>query len=226
MISARLNTKTFMKDMKNILNYSYGFLEGAEKGKPEMLTKMGVTIKELALQYIDTMARVEPQKLQHVYEWYQAGSSSARLFEISCTVSSAGMTFFSTMSQSKTIASGAKEPFYNKAKIMESGNPITIKPKRAKNLVFETESGTVFTKNPVTIHHPGGQDAQGGLEDTLRTFFMQYLTQSILTSSGLLRHLSIPKEYSKYLKSGKLNGRTAGISAGHKWVVNVGGIIE
>ena len=226
MISAKLDTKMFMKDMNNILNYSEGFLEGAKRGKPEMLTKMGYQIKEILLEYIDTMARVDPAKLSHVYEWYQSGSSAARLFDIECTVSSAGITFFSTMTQSKSIANGASEPFYNKAKIMESGAPITIKPKKAKYLAFETESGTVFTKKPVTVSKPGGPDAEGGLDDTIRTFFMDYMTQAILTSSGLLRHLATPKEYSKYFKSGKLNGRAAGISAGHKWVVNVGGIIE
>ena len=81
MINAKINTKSFIKDMQNILNYSNGFLEGAQKGKEEMLLKMGLEIKQIVLEYVDTMARVDPSKLQHVYEWAQAGNGSARLFD-------------------------------------------------------------------------------------------------------------------------------------------------
>jgi hypothetical protein len=100
MISIKLNDKDLMRDLNNIIDYSFGFLEGIEKGKKIFLDSLGRDITELVKEYIDSSARVNPSRLHHVYEWYQTGSPDARLFDINYTVSNLGLSFKSTFSQS------------------------------------------------------------------------------------------------------------------------------
>ena len=82
MISLRFNTAAFNKEMKNIMDYSFGFLEGLEYGKAEMYRNLGPEITEIVYGYIDSNARVSPQTLHHIYEWYQIGSPESRLYDI------------------------------------------------------------------------------------------------------------------------------------------------
>ena len=65
----KIDSKKFMKDMTNILNYSEGFLEGVHSGKKEFLNLFGQQIRETLLDFIDVNARVSPETLHHVYEW-------------------------------------------------------------------------------------------------------------------------------------------------------------
>ena len=118
-----LNDAAFKKDMKNIMNYSLGFLEGIQAGKTKFLNNVGVMTKELLEEYIDSNARVNPEALHHIYEWYKVGSPDARLYDINYTVSNLGLSFVSTLKQSTSIKDGSSVPFYNKAKIMEEGTP-------------------------------------------------------------------------------------------------------
>jgi hypothetical protein len=106
-----------------------------------------------------------------VYEWYRTGNPDARLFEISYTVSNLGLSFRSNFTQSTSIAKGSNEPFFDKAKVMESGASVIIKPKSAEFLRFEKGGDTVFTPNPVAVPSPGGSSTTGGFERTLITFF-------------------------------------------------------
>jgi len=133
-INIKLNDKLFMSEMENIINYSVGFLDGVKKGKNVFLNKLGAEVVDLLKQYVDSNARVSPSTMHHVYEWYEAGSPNARLFDITYTVSNLGLSFKSTFSQSRSIQNGSREPFYNKANIMETGMSVTIAPRNAKVL--------------------------------------------------------------------------------------------
>jgi hypothetical protein len=122
------NDRMFKKDMKNLINYSMGYLDGIQKGKKEFLDNLGkVTIEALG-QYIDVNARMNTQALHHVYEWYRTGSPQARLFNLNYTVSNLGLSVNSNFKQSNSIARDSSEPFYSKARIMENGIPVTINP--------------------------------------------------------------------------------------------------
>jgi hypothetical protein len=123
-----MNDAAFKKDMKNIMNYSIGFLEGVQAGKVKFLNNLGVMTKEILEQYIDSNARVNPEALHHIYEWSKVGSPDARLYNINYTISNLGLSFVSTFKQSTSIKDGSLVPFYNKAKIMEEGTPVTIRP--------------------------------------------------------------------------------------------------
>jgi len=224
-MKSNYDTKQFMKDMDNIINYSIGFLDGVKLGKREMLSNIGRGTVESMKQFIDSMARVDNDMLHHVYEWNQVGSPSARLFDIQYTVSNLGLSIKSTFSQSTTVQSGSKIPFYDKARIMENGIPVTIRPVRAEVLSFNDDGEQVFTKKPVTVMNPGGQSTTNGFEQAFDNFMNQYFTQSFLNSSGIIEYLQNPVAYKNNLASGKRLGKTKGYSTGYRWIANTGALL-
>jgi hypothetical protein len=214
------NTKQFELQMNNIVKYSMGFLDGVEKGKTVFLKNLGAgTIQALAA-YVDVSAKGNPRALHHIYEWYQTGSPSARLFDLDYTVSNLGLSITSTFKQSRTIKEDSNEPFYNKASIMERGIPITITPKRSSVLVFEEGGNTIFTKNPVTVRNPGGDEVQGSFEKTVDEFILRYFKQSFLRASGIYDYIKKPVLYKKNIKAGSKLGKSKGIDTGFRWIAN------
>lgn len=222
MIGVRFDTKAFSKDLKNAMDYSIGFLEGAKIGKTLFLKGLGDNLSEVLKQYIDSNARANPEMLHHVYEWHKTGGPEARLFDIVYTVSNLGLSFKSTFSQSKSIQNGATEPFYNKAYIMENGIPVTIKPKKSNVLVFESNGETVVTPNPVTVSDPGGSSVEGGFEKIFDSFFTKYFTQAFFVSSGVKLKLENPSIFKKNFAGAKTGGRAKGIQTGQRWIINAG----
>jgi len=216
----RTNTARFSKEMNNIVDYAIGFLDGAQKGKTVFLKNLGVGTIEAMAKYVDVSARGNPAALQHVYEWYQIGSPSSRLFNITYTVSNLGLSINSKFTQSRGIKKESNVPFYNKAKIMEEGIPVVIKPVRSPVLVFDENGQTVFTKNPVTVRNPGGSQAQGSFEKTMDEFILRYFKQSFLRASGIYDYIKRPIIFKKQIKAGAKMGRSKGIDTGFKWIAN------
>ena len=216
------DNKMFKKDMKNIIDYSIGFLDGVKKGKTDFLKIIGLETVELMKEYIDSSARVNPGILHHVYEWDQTGSPNARLFDINYTVSGLGLSFKSTFSQSRSIKSGSRVPFYDKARIMEAGIPVVIRPRQAQVLAFNDNGEEVFTQGPVKISNPGGDNVQGGFEKTFDEFFNRFFTQAFLRVSGVAKYLENPVAYKKNLPTGKRAGRSKGVETGYRWIANAG----
>ena len=221
-VSTKFNLKQFDKIMNNIVEYSYGFLDGTKKGKDQFLKNLGRGTIEALKQYIDVQAKMSPGALHHVYEWHETGSPEARLYNIDYVITGTGLSFNSTFSQSRSIKNGSTVPFYDKARIMENGIPVTIKPVVAKVLSFEDSGEQVFTPNPVRVENPGGDDVQGAYERTFDSFFRNYFKQSFLRASGILEYLSNPVAYKKYLAVGSRSGRSKGRDVGYKWIANVG----
>ena len=219
---AVFNSNQFKKEMNNIVDYSIGFLEGVQRGKTVFLKTVGMETVELMKEFIDSNARVNPSMLHHIYEWNQTGSPSARLYDISYTTSNIGLSFRSSFSQSTSIKNGSRTPFYDKARIMEEGIPVTIRPRTAQVLAFEENGETVFTQGPVEILNPGGTEVQGGFEKTFDMFFNRYFSQAFLRVSGIAQYLENPQVYKKNLQAGKKVGKTKGISTGYRWIANAG----
>lgn len=217
-----MNDAAFKKDMKNIMNYSLGFLEGVQAGKTKFLNNVGTLTKELLEEYIDSNARVNPEALHHIYEWYKVGSPDARLYDINYTISNLGLSFVSTLKQSTSIKDGSSVPFYNKAKIMEEGTPVTIRPKKSNVLVFEDGGETVFTKGEVVVQSPGGRATTGSFQKVVDTFFNRYFTQAFLRTSGLAAYLGNADVYRKNLAGGKSSGKVKGYQVGYRWIANAG----
>jgi hypothetical protein len=209
---------SFNKDMNNLVQYSVGFLDGAQRGKRMFKREIGKSAVEMAKQFIDSNARVDPEALQHVYEWYSSGNPSARLYDIDYVVTGAGVSVSSTFRQSEAIQNGSNVPFYDKARIMEYGIPVRITPKRSTVLAFEQDGETVFTKGPVDVSNPGGVDAQGSFERVFNIFMDQYFSQVFLDATGLRAYLSRPKAFHDNIRGGMAGGKTVGLSAGYSWI--------
>jgi hypothetical protein len=221
MLSLVIDSKQFQKEIDNIMKYSTGFIEGVHKGKSALYVALAPKIAEMASQFIDVNARMSPELLHHIYEWEKVGSPQSRLFNIDYKITGIGITFSSSLKQSESIKNGSNVPFYNKAKIMEEGIGVTIKPKRASALRFEIDGQEVYTSREVTVDNPGGQ-TQGQFENVLNNFFGVYFRQSFLNSSGLLQYFKSPQVYSKNLGSAKRGGRSLGLKTGYQWVANAG----
>lgn len=220
MYRVSVNNKQFTRDMDNMVEYTLGFLSGVNQGYPAFLQQLGAITIEALKEYVDSNARVSPQLLHHVYEWDQAGSPGARLFDVSYQVVGSGLSFGSTFSQSRSIKNGSRVPFYDKATIMEAGVPVTIVPKK-KVLAFEVDGETVFTSKPVVVDNPGGQ-VQGEYERVFRTFFNRYFTQAFLQSTGISTYLSNPVDFDKNFSAGKRRGRSLGVRVGQNWITKAG----
>jgi hypothetical protein len=216
------NSNQFKKDMNNIVNYSVGFLEGVQRGKNVFLKTLGMETVEVMKEFIDSNARVNPQMLHHIYEWNLTGSPEARLYDISYTVSNLGLSFKSSFSQSRSIKDGSRTPFYDKARIMENGIPVTIRPRVAQVLAFDDNGETVFTRGPVEVLNPGGTEVEGGFEKTFDMFFNKYFSQAFLRTSGVAKYLENPQVYKKNMPEGKRIGKSKGLSTGYRWIANAG----
>lgn len=216
---ATIDATKFTNDMNNLVAYATGFIDGVQKGKPTMLRKLGIEIKELLEQYIDANARMNPEALHHVYEWYQTGDSSGRLFNIDYIVNVKGLYFTSSFTQSRSVKNESNVPFASKAIVMEQSTPVTISPRNSSVLAFEDNGETVFTRKSVTVSNPGG-DSAGQFEATFKEFFLKYMSQSFLDVTGLARHLSTPTTFSRNLAAGVAGGRSVGLRVGYNWITS------
>jgi hypothetical protein len=223
MLSVVIDSRQFQKEINNIMQYSAGFLEGVERGKSALYIGLAPKIAEMASQFIDVNARMSPELLHHIYEWEKVGSPEARLFDIDYKITGIGITFTSLLKQSSSIKNGSNVPFYNKAKIMEEGVAVTIRPKKASVLRFEVDGQEVYTSREVRVDNPGGQTT-GQFNNVINNFFGVYFRQSFLNSSGLLQYFKSPQVYKKNLGSAKRGGRSLGLKTGYQWVANAGRI--
>ena len=218
-MKVNLDSRAMQKTLQNIVDYSFGFIEGAESGKKVMLDNIGRGTIDALGQYIDVMAKANQYAMHHVYEWFHTGSPAARLFDIDYTVSNLGLSVKSSFSQSTTVGQDSTQPFYNKARIMEKGIPVTIRPKK-KVLVFEEGGQTIFVSKPITVTNPGGTQVQGYYERVFDSFFKSYFTQAFLKSSGLFDYISKPILYKKNIFAGSKGGRQVGKKVGYTWIAN------
>lgn len=218
MITVNFNTVELFKDFENITGFASGFLDGAQKGKKELIEQIGRSTKEILEDFIDSNARMNPDLLHHVYEWYLTGSPQARLFDISYSSSAGGLSVNATFSQSRSLKSGSDKPFYNKAIVMEKGISLTITPKNSKVLAFEENGEQVFTKGPVVVQNPGGPQVAGSFERVFRQFFNSYYSQSFLRISGIENRIGNTTAFVNGIRKSKSLGRLQGESVGYRWI--------
>lgn len=211
--------------MLNVIGYSEGFADGSKSGVSDLLQAFGDHAVEAANEYIDSNARVNPNKLQHMYEWNMNGSDGGRLFVLKKNIVGNNLSVQASFKQSTTVKAGSKEPFYDKAEIMENGTPVRIEPKPQSVLMFDINGETVFTKKPVVVKDPGGDAAQHGFEQTFNEFFNMFFSQSFLQSGRMAKYLASPEAYHKNFTSARSGGKSLGKSVGRKWMKDAGGVV-
>lgn len=149
---------------------------------PKMVSRINQAGAQLVAKYfdayVDHIARIDPYRYHHIYEFGGVGSSSSRLFK--STVSN-GVISYSFIESSVPNNNG--DIFSKKAFVMESGNPITITPKNSTKLVFEVNGETVFA-NSSYIQNPGGPYVAGAFKALFDEFFNSKLPNKALKELG------------------------------------------
>lgn len=227
------DTRDVYNKINKLTRITLKSLEGIEAGKAQYLKILGPKIAEVFGTYIDLTARAEPDRLHHVYEWYETGKTDARLFQIIPVYRSGGITFRSIFLESQTIQHERETEveFWNKASVMERGLTLKIEPKNGKALkYFDEDLGDyVFSKQSI-VTKPGGEEVKGAFGVHFNTFFTKYLSQTkILTAGMLIRPFS--KAYSKTLKAamrtkGATNADEMGFETGYRWMVGAADVVE
>jgi hypothetical protein len=191
----KFDLKSFNKEMKNAIDYSTGFANGTEQNEYYFNNQLAEVIKEAFYKYVDSVARLEPDRLHHIYEWEQTGVDKARLFRIEAFTGQQSIRFVTEFMQSTSVSPTANEPFVDKASVMESGTTVTVTPRGEGPLVFEGDDGEmVFTNSEVTINSPGG-NVSGQFASVAREFFTNYLDQGVL--KRIIMDLQTPIEFSQ-----------------------------
>jgi hypothetical protein len=130
--------------------------------------------------YIDAIARSQPQRFHHVYEWGKVGSNRSRLFVAEEKADSKrGQITLKFKDSSSKVPGSRQYIFRKKAYIMENQIPVTIKPKN-KFLVFEVEGKTVFTTKPVRNSRPGGEAVRNSLGNSFEFWLQSPMAKQII----------------------------------------------
>lgn len=138
--------------------------------KQKITRGAALLLKNYFDQYLDMRARQNPSAYHHVYEFEQTGNPSSRLFKANVTNTADGSAF---INYSFTLAKNPNEEGYafpEKASVMESGQTITITPKRGKYLKYKLSDGRFVTSEKSIVENPGGPEVSGSFEQTFRNF--------------------------------------------------------
>lgn len=137
-------------------------------------------------EYMDAQARSKPRSFHHVYEWKKSGLSTARLFKLKM-IDTTGISFkidfeFTPSKSAVPTSKGRRRHvFVSKASVMEAGMPLTIAPRAAERLVFETDTGTVFMPKgaSVTVKRPGGT----GVKNQFTLYYSRWFSSNLVNLS-------------------------------------------
>lgn len=224
-ISVKFDSAKLTKTINNVIKYSDGFLTETKQSKNKIAMRMANTSVNAFYQYLDGVARMHPGMLHHIYEWGQVGNPFARLVELNVKAGQGGITVGANFLESVTSPKSGSDPFYNKAEVMEDGEPITIQEKDAEVLFFEIDGQEFFRKGPIIIDNPGGAEVRGSFVRTFNEFYNSYFSQVYLRSIKFYEHFQNPKPYAKNFSSAikTSNAKGAGKAAAMQWINNTPG---
>ena len=220
MITTRLDTKSLMSTLKNVIQYSEGFTTEFKKNQSKISNKIADASIDIFYDYLDGLARSHPGMLHHVYEWGQVGNPTARLFELQSRVTGSKALITAEFLQSESLPPNGNQEFYDKATIMEEGIPVVINEVNAEALFFEVDGEEFFRTGPIVIANPGGSETRGSFVKAFNEFYGKYFTEIYLSAIGFYRHYSNPKEYSKRFRTAakSRNARAIGKAVALSWI--------
>ena len=158
--------------------------------------------------YMDNIARRDSASFHHVYENDKVGQKNARLFYYTIS-GSAGAPSIQYSFRDATAPENSGQVFRKRAFVMEDGNPITIRPRSGKFLVFNVDGEKVFTKKSY-VPNPGGTQVSGSFQKAFEDY-MNRQASLMLEDVGFYDKINreILKESELSLSrisSGNLNG--------------------
>jgi hypothetical protein len=221
MLNVRFNIRELTRMTNNAVKYGKGFNDGIEMEKIFFMTELGKYAAESLNKYVDAKARGNPNALHHVYEWGQVGNPAGRLFEIEPIPGPNVIRFSGRFLASESVSDTATTPFIYKAETMENGITIVVAPHFAEYLKFEVNDTLVFTKNAITIEHPGGDAVAGSFGRVVDSFFTTYFTNSLL--QPFLKNLAIAHGFKQNFPQGvRSGGYSIGVKAGRIYLRSAG----
>lgn len=175
------------------------YVVNSERAKQNVKTRVFNQINRDFGVYVDAQARAFTSRLHHVYEWRNAGDSSARLWKLTSKSGNGyDMNLGYEFRQSKTAVPNTRSlktyVFKEKARIMEYRIPVTIKPRAASiRLAFETSDGKfiVLPKGQsVRVKNPGGNNVYSGFGRTYEKFFNSPMAKESIDRSNVSKALT------------------------------------
>jgi hypothetical protein len=223
-IKLRVDVKEFKKVMDNVIEYSEGFLKETEAKTEFIASKLGRSSVKEFYRYLDSLAATNPEMLHHVYEWGAVGNPSQRLFALTSQANKKSAQIISDFLESNSISDTSKEPFFDKARIMEAGIPLVINNVNAQALFFEVGGEEIFAVGPIYIPNPGGEMVRGQFKAQFEEFYNNYFTQVYLRAIRFYDHFKTPKPYYQGFAAGsRAGGKAAGRASALKWILDMPG---
>jgi hypothetical protein len=139
-------------------------------------------LKNYFNQYLDSKARQDHMSYHHVYEFDMTGNDNGRLFKAIVNNTGDGSAVITYSFTSAKNPNREGYPFPNKAEVMEAGETIIIRPKRAKYLHYELSDGRFIKSEQSIVTQPGGPRVGGNFEKTFKNF-MSYQAKFVLSRS-------------------------------------------
>lgn len=225
MYSIKLDTKELNKVVKNVVDYTDGFLKESKAKESTIASKLGSISIEAFYDYLDGLARTNPGMLHHIYEWGEVGNPEARLVELKKILSRSSVDIDADFLQSSSTPQGGSEPFYEKATVMEEGIPVTVQAVEAKAMFFEVGGEEFFRAGPIVIENPGGEATRGSFVRAFEDFYNNYFEEVYLRSIRFYDHFKESKAYKdNFGRASKSNGaRSIGKTTALKWIMTLPG---
>lgn len=128
--------------------------------------------------YLDAVARIDPYRYHHIYEFGMTGNKSGRLFR--STIKNGSISYSFTDSK---VPNENGQVFVKKAFVMESGQPLQITPKNSEFLAFEIDGEQIFARSTY-VQNPGGPYVAGSFKAIFEEYFKSRLPNNALRDSG------------------------------------------
>lgn len=128
--------------------------------------------------YVDAIARIDPYRYHHIYEFGMTGNSEGRLFKSKIRN---GQITYSLIDATKPNNDGYT--FSKKAFIMEAGEPIVITPKSSNFLVYDFNGELIVSQKSV-VNQPGGPYVAGAFSKIFNDFFKSNMPNKALREFG------------------------------------------
>jgi hypothetical protein len=220
MIGFKFDGKAVKKALKNVVDYTEGFVGEVKSQEQYIASKVADLSIEEFYDYLDQLARINPGLLHHVYEWGRVGDPDSRLYDLKkILMGKSNVGVEADFLESETISETSDQVFYNKAKIMEEGIPIVIQEVKAQALFFEVDGEEFFRTGPIVIENPGGPAVRGSFVKNFEEFYGRYFQSVFLNEIRFYQYFVDAKPYEEGFASAIAgSARNTGKAKALSWV--------